>query len=96
MHIGSLFNLMVNFFNKNIYFLIGAMILTEETLIEIVKKLNYKGYNAYLKNINKNIVQISIFKDNMLLIQNYVIKQESEIMQFVEFLKREKIYLDTI
>ena len=93
MYIDGLFNLMVNFFNKNIYFLIGVMILTEETLIEIIKKLNHKGYNAYLKNINKNIVQISIFKDNMLLIQNYVIKQESEIMQFVEFLKREKIYL---
>lgn len=63
-------------------------------LIEIIKQLNHEGYNAYYNNVNKNLIQVSIFKNNALIIRNYVIKQESEMMNFIESLKREKIYND--
>ena len=63
-------------------------------LIEIIKQLNREGYNAYYNNVNKNLIQVSIFKNNALIIRNYVIKQESEMMNFIESLKREKIYND--
>ena len=62
--------------------------------IEIIKQLNHEGYNAYYNNVNKNLIQVSIFKNNALIIRNYVIKQESEMMNFIESLKREKIYND--
>lgn len=65
-------------------------------LIEIIKQLNHEGYNAYYNSINKDLIQVSIFKNNTLIIRNYVIKQEAEIMNFVELLKREKIYTDAI
>ena len=65
-------------------------------LIEIIKQLNREGYNAYYNSINKNLIQVSIFKNNTLIIRNYVIKQEAEMMNFIELLRREKIYNDTI
>ena len=65
-------------------------------LIEIIKQLNHEGYNAYYNSINKDLIQVSIFKNNILIIRNYVIKQEAEIMNFVELLKREKICTDAI
>ena len=65
-------------------------------LIEIIKKLNHEGYNAYYNSINKDLIQVSIFKNNTLIIRNYVIKQEAEIMNFVELLRREKICTDAI
>ena len=65
-------------------------------LIEIIKQLNHEGYNAYYDSVNKNLIQVSIFKNNTLIIRNYVIKQEAEIMNFVELLKREKICTDAL
>ena len=65
-------------------------------LIEIIKQLNHEGYNAYYNNINKNLIQVSIFKNNTLLIRNYVLKQEAEMMNFIELLRREKICTDAI
>ena len=65
-------------------------------LIEIIKQLNHEGYNAYYNSINKDLIQVSIFKNNALLIRNYVLKQEAEIMNFIELLRRENIYTDVM
>ena len=65
-------------------------------LIEIIKQLNHEGYNAYYNSINKDLIQVSIFKNNALLIRNYVLKQEAEIMNFIELLRREKICTDVL
>ena len=65
-------------------------------LIEIIKQLNHEGYNAYYNSINKDLIQVSIFKNNTLLIRNYVLKQEAEIMNFIELLRRENIYTDVM
>ena len=65
-------------------------------LIEIIKQLNHEGYNAYYDSVNKNLIQVSIFKNNTLIIRNYVIKQEAEIMNFIELLRREKICTDVL
>ena len=65
-------------------------------LIEIIKQLNHEGYNAYYNSINKDLIQVSICKNNTLIIRNYVIKQEAEIMNFVELLRREKICTDAL
>ena len=65
-------------------------------LIEIIKQLNHEGYNAYYNSINKDLIQVSIFKNNALVIRNYVLKQEAEIMNFIELLRRENIYTDVM